>query len=253
VDPRGGRRADRPRDGGAAVGLGARSALGRTLRGRGFAARRPARRATGRREPEVRAWPRRDDPAIAGRAEAEGAEIHRADATGPSDQATAAAGAPRPRATHPCRRGPPAARFSQPMISGLTDRGTLRPMVYDGALTAATFLAFLSRLVKGAGARRAQAVRPRRRPARAPGRGGRGLGPGQRREDRAVLPPALRARARPGRIPEQRRRAGRGAAPGPQGQGASLKAGLTSYMRGLQRRPAKVRAFFQAPSVRYAA
>ena len=34
---------------------------------------------------------------------------------------------------------------------------------------------------------------------------------------------------------------------------ASLKAGLTSYMRGPQRRPAKVRAFFQAPSVRYAA
>ncbi len=34
---------------------------------------------------------------------------------------------------------------------------------------------------------------------------------------------------------------------------ASLKAGLTSYMRRLQRRPAKVRAFFQAPSVRYAA
>ena len=34
---------------------------------------------------------------------------------------------------------------------------------------------------------------------------------------------------------------------------AALKAGLTSYMRGPQRRPAKVRAFFQAPSVRYAA
>jgi hypothetical protein len=34
---------------------------------------------------------------------------------------------------------------------------------------------------------------------------------------------------------------------------ASLKAGLTSYMRGLQRRPAKVRAFFQAATVRYAA
>jgi hypothetical protein len=32
-----------------------------------------------------------------------------------------------------------------------------------------------------------------------------------------------------------------------------LKAGLTSYMRGLQRRPAKVRAFFQAATVRYAA
>jgi hypothetical protein len=28
---------------------------------------------------------------------------------------------------------------------------------------------------------------------------------------------------------------------------------MTSYLRSLQRRPAKVRAFFQAPSVRYAA
>jgi transposase len=34
---------------------------------------------------------------------------------------------------------------------------------------------------------------------------------------------------------------------------AALKSGLTSYMRRLQRQPAKVRAFFQAPSVRYAA
>ena len=34
---------------------------------------------------------------------------------------------------------------------------------------------------------------------------------------------------------------------------AALKSGLTNYMRGLQKRPAKVKAFFQAPSVRYAA
>jgi hypothetical protein len=33
----------------------------------------------------------------------------------------------------------------------------------------------------------------------------------------------------------------------------ALKSSLTSYMRSLQRCPAKVRAFFQAPSVRYAA
>jgi transposase len=32
----------------------------------------------------------------------------------------------------------------------------------------------------------------------------------------------------------------------------SLKSGLTSCMRSLQRCPAKVRAFFQAPTVRYA-
>ena len=34
---------------------------------------------------------------------------------------------------------------------------------------------------------------------------------------------------------------------------AALKSGLTSYMRSLQRCPAKIRAFFQAPTVRYAA
>src|SRR3954449_10395823 len=34
---------------------------------------------------------------------------------------------------------------------------------------------------------------------------------------------------------------------------AALKSGLTSYRRSLQRCPAKVRAFFQAPTVRYAA
>src|ERR1700756_2237889 len=34
---------------------------------------------------------------------------------------------------------------------------------------------------------------------------------------------------------------------------AALKSGLTSDMRSLQRCPAKVRTFFQAPTVRYAA
>ena len=34
---------------------------------------------------------------------------------------------------------------------------------------------------------------------------------------------------------------------------AGLKSGLTSYVPGLQRRPAKVRGFFTAPTVRYAA
>ena len=34
---------------------------------------------------------------------------------------------------------------------------------------------------------------------------------------------------------------------------AAMKAGLRSHMQGLQRRPAEVRSFFQAPDVRYAA
>jgi len=34
---------------------------------------------------------------------------------------------------------------------------------------------------------------------------------------------------------------------------AAMKGALTSYMRGLQKRPSKVKSFFQAPTVRYAA
>jgi hypothetical protein len=34
---------------------------------------------------------------------------------------------------------------------------------------------------------------------------------------------------------------------------AALKSGLLSYMHRLQKRPGKVRAFFQDPTVRYAA
>ena len=125
------------------------SALGRSLRAWGFTAQRPARRAIERREPEVRAWLRREYPAIATRAKAEGAEIHWADETGLSNQANYGRSfAPRGKTPVLPR---PAARVSQSMISSLTNRGTLRFMVYDGALTAATFLVFLRRLVAGAG------------------------------------------------------------------------------------------------------
>jgi transposase len=123
------------------------SALGRSLRGWGLTAQRPARRATERREPAVQAWLRHDYPAIAKRAKAEGAEIHWADETGLSNQAGYGRSFA-PRGETPVLPRP-AARFSKPMISSLTNRGTLRFMVYDGALTAATFLVFLRRLVKG--------------------------------------------------------------------------------------------------------
>ena len=44
----------------------------------------------------------------------------------------------------------PAARFTQSMISSLTNQGKLRFMVYDGALNTTIFLKFLRRLVKDA-------------------------------------------------------------------------------------------------------
>ena len=223
------------------------SALGRTLRAWGFTAQRPARRATERREPEVRAWLQHEYPAIAARAKAEGAEIHWADETGLSNQANYGRSfAPRGKTPVLPR---PAARVSQSMISSLTNRGTLRFMVYNGALTAATFLIFLRRLVQGAD--RKLFVIVDNLPVHRAHRVTAWVQNNADRIELVYLPPYA-----PEHNPDEflnndlkqamaRRRTPR--------DKVALKSGLTSYMRSLQRCPAKVRAFFQAPSVRYAA
>jgi transposase len=223
------------------------SALGRALRAWGFTAQRPARRAVERREPEVRAWLRHDYPAIAARAKAEGAEIHWADETGLSNQANYGRSyAPRGETPVLPRL---AARVSQSMISSLTNRGTLRFMVYDGALTTATFLVFLRRLVLGAG-RKLFVVVDNLRVHRAR-RVTAWVKANAERIELFYLPPYA-----PEHNPDEflnndvKQAMARREVPRDK---AAMKAGLTSYMRGLQRRPAKVRAFFQAPSVRYAA
>ena len=99
-------------------------------------------------KPAMQAWLERDYPAIATRAKADGCEIHWADETGLSNQANDGRSfAPRGRTPVIAR---PAARFSQSMISSVTNQGKLRFMVYEGALNTAIFLRFLRRLVKDA-------------------------------------------------------------------------------------------------------
>ena len=228
------------------------SALGRILRAWNFTAQRPARRATERREPEVRAWLQHEYPAIAARAKAEGAEIHWADgrkhaSDGLSNQANYG------RSFAPEGKTPvlprPAARVSQSMISSLTNRGTLRFMVYDGALTAATFLVFLRRLVQGAG-RKLFVIVDNLRVHRAK-RVTAWAKANAERIELFYLPPYA-PEHNPDEFLNNDVKQAMARQPVPRDK-ASLKAGLTSYMRGLQRRPAKVRAFFQAATVRYAA
>ena len=114
----------------------------------GFTAQRPMKRAIERREPEIRQWLETDYPALVRRAKAEKAEIQWADETGLSNQANSGRSfAPRGKTPIIPRL---AARFSQSMISSLTNRGKLRFMVYDGALSASIVLRFLKRLVRSA-------------------------------------------------------------------------------------------------------
>ena len=221
--------------------------VGRYLRAWGFTAQRPMRRAAERREDAVQAWLKNTYPEIACRAKAQGCEIQWADETGLSNQANYGRSFAPKGQTPIIRR--PAKRFSQSMISSLTNRGKLRFMIYEGALNTTIFLNFLRRLV-GEAARKLFLIvdnlpvhRARRVTAWV--------------RDHAdqielfYLPPYA-----PEHNPDEflnndlkqamaRRRT-------PQDK-AALKSGLTSYMRSLQRCPAKVRSFFQAPTVRYAA
>ena len=103
------------------------SVVGRYLRAWGFTAQRPMRRATERQDGAVRAWLANTYPAIARKARAQGGEIHWADETGLSNQANYGRSfAPRGQTPIIRRAGK---RFSQSMISSLTNRGKLRFMI----------------------------------------------------------------------------------------------------------------------------
>ena len=221
--------------------------VGRYLRAWGFTAQRPARRATERREGAVRAWLESTYPAIAHKAKAQGCEIQWADETGLSSRANYGRSFA-PRGHTPVIRRP-GKRFSQSMISSLTHQGKLRFMIYEGALNTTIFLNFLHRLIREAA--RKLFVIVDNLPVHRAHRVTAWVQNNADRIELVYLPPYA-----PEHNPDEflnndlkqamaRRRTPR--------DKAALKSGLTSYMRSLQRCPAKIRAFFQAPTVRYAA
>ncbi len=98
------------------------TAIGSYLAAWGFTAQKPIRRATERDAAAVQAWLAQDYPAIVRRARKERAEIHWADETGVSNQANDGRSfAPRGETPVIPR---PAARFTQSMISSVTNQGT---------------------------------------------------------------------------------------------------------------------------------
>ena len=223
------------------------SAISLYLAAWGLAAQKPIRRATERNEAAIRTWLDHDYPAIVKRAKKEKAQIHWADETGISNQANY------DRSFAPQGETPviprPAARFTQSMISSLTNQGKLRFMVYDGALNTAIFLKFLRRLVKDAD-RKLFVIVDNLRVHKAKVVTA-WVAENTDRIELFYLPPYA-----PERNPDEylnndvKQALGRRSTPKNK---VAMKAGLRSHMQGLQRRPTKVRSFFQAPDVRYAA
>jgi transposase len=115
----------------------------------GMTPQKPLARARERRPAVVAAWLAQDYPAIAERAKAERAVIYWGDETGISNQDQIG------RSYSPKGQTPvvvrTARRITQSMISAVSNRGLMRFMLYEGALNADRFIAFLRRLAKDAG------------------------------------------------------------------------------------------------------
>lgn len=118
------------------------------LRRWGFSAQKPMRRALEQRPEQARKWKQEVYPAIARRAEEEGAEVHWGDETGLRNDDV--------RGRSFAKRGKTPVvrvlnkRFGRSIISTITNRGQMRWMVFKGALDAEIFQDFLERLIKGA-------------------------------------------------------------------------------------------------------
>jgi transposase len=208
---------------------------------------RPAKRAKEQSALAVKQWLERDYPALLRRAKREKAEIQWADETGISNQANYGRSfAPRGKTPVVTK---PAVRFTQSMISSVTNQGKLRFMIYAGALNVAIFLKFLQRLVRDA-TRKIFLVVDNLRVHRA--RKVMAWAAENKDKIELIFLPAYAPQHNPDEYlnNDVKQALARRATPKDK---AAMKGALTSYMRRLQRQPSKVKSFFQAPTVRYAA
>ena len=122
--------------------------VGLYLRRWGYTSKRPARHARHQDPDEVEEWLLERYPAIEAQAEREGAEILWADEVGVEADQHPGYGYARAGERATMEVPKPHIRVSQ--ISAVSNEGTVRFMTYQGALNAAVFLTFLTRLVAGA-------------------------------------------------------------------------------------------------------
>jgi transposase len=221
--------------------------VGEYLRRWGYTPKRPRRRARRQDRAEVQEWLDKTYPAIKRRAAREGAEIHWGDETGVS--ANEHPGRGYARVGQAAEMKVSGERFRVNMVSTITNGGKVRFMTYTSTLTAAVFVLFLQRLLRGARkkiflildrhpAHEAAAVAawvsqqggrielfwlPRRSPERNPDE---------------YLNNDLKGQVNAEHLPETK---------------AELESNLQRFMNKLMELPGHVKRYFQHPEVQYAA
>jgi transposase len=114
----------------------------------GFTPQKPMKKAYEQSPAAVQKWLHQEYPAIAKRAKAEGAEIHWGDETGlRSDDVRGRCYAPKGQTPVITVNNK---RHGLSVISTVTNRGQMRWKVFDGALNADILIDFMRRLIKGA-------------------------------------------------------------------------------------------------------
>jgi transposase len=217
------------------------------LRRWSFTPQRPIKRALERQDAAIQAWLAEHYPKIAARAKAEGAVIHWGDETGISNQPVYGRSFAPKGQTPVLRR--PATRRTLSMISAVTNRGTLRFMLYEGALNTALFLTFLQRLVRSAKSKVFLIVDN----LQVHKAGKVQAWVAQHRDKIALFfLPAYAPEHNPDEFLHSDLKRSLGRRPAVKDK-TGLESRLRGYLRRLQRQPERVRAFFQAPTTRYAA
>jgi transposase len=120
--------------------------VGEYLKRWGFTPQKPKKRANEQDIKKVRQWLREEYPAILARAKSEKAEIHRGDKTGVCnvDQRGRSYA---PKGKTSVVKLPGRTRFRVNLISSITNQGKLRFMIFESSLNAKILLKFLSRLI----------------------------------------------------------------------------------------------------------
>ena len=127
--------------------------MGEYLKRWGFTPQKPLTKAYEQNPRKVKAWLEQEYPQIAAQAKAEGAEIFWGDQTGVNHQPNAPRGYA-PRGQTPVIQQM-AKRFGRSVMSAVSNRGSARWMVCQGALNAALLIRFMERLVRSMKGRKA--------------------------------------------------------------------------------------------------
>ena len=223
------------------------SQVGRVLHQMGMSPQRPMYRAYQQDPERVKRWLQEEFPTIQKLAKKEKAEVFFGDEAGiRSDYHSGTTWAPKGQTPVVPTTG---ARFGLNMISAISAKGQMRFMTLEGKVNAGTFIGFLRRLIDNQ--KRPVFLIVDGHPAHKAKKVQTFVDSTHGRLRLFFLPPYS-----PDLNPDElvwnqvkRHKVGRTPVTGPD----DLKRRAISALRSLQKFPAKVRALFQAPSVRYAA